>query len=179
MSTGTAAQHDRTAIARQSVHDRAGTVVGYELLFRPGPGLAGSPPEIADAAVTDVIRTTFGEFGLDRLGTRRNFYLGVTRSLLTGSQPMPFGPYNVVPELVHPLEVDGAVLDGVRLLKSRGYRLAIDGDLSGPEHPALLPLVDVVKLDLAAAGGQLAELAGYVRAAVPQARPAPPASTTT
>lgn len=170
MTTQPAPTADRTTIARQSIHDRDGTVIGYELVFRAGAGLDDASEDAVDSALTEAIRTTFGEFGLDRLGARRNFHVALTRGLLTGAQPAPFGPYHVVLELLHPLQVDTAVLNGVRALKRQGFRVAIDGDLDGPSHPELLPAVDLVKLDIAAAGGSLGDLARYVRSAVPQAR---------
>lgn len=172
-SVSTGVHAGRTRIGRRSIHDRAGTVVGYELLFRPGPGLSGAPAAVRDRSTTEVIATAFGEFGLHRLGERRNLYLNATRALLTGELPMPFGPQNVVLEVVEDLVVDAALLAGLVELKHRGFRLAIDGHVSGPEHEHLLPLVDVVKLDVVTAareGADLADLAGYVREVVPQAR---------
>jgi c-di-GMP-related signal transduction protein len=160
----------RTKIGRRSIHDRAGTVVGYELLFRPGPGMADSAAADRDRSTSEVISTAFGQFGLHRLGERRHLYLNMTRALITGELPMPFGPLNVVLEVVEHLEVDAELVAGLIGLKQRGYRLAIDGHVAGPDHAQLLGLVEVVKLDVAAAGEELNELAAYVREAVPQAR---------
>jgi EAL and modified HD-GYP domain-containing signal transduction protein len=159
----------RTKIGRRSIHDPDGTVVGYELLFRPGPGMADAGPLARDRSTTEVIRTAFGQFGLDRLGQRRHLYLNMTRTLITGEVPMPFGPHNVVLEVVEHLQVDAELVAGLVDLKQRGYRLAIDGHVAGPEHGQLLALVDVVKLDIPTAGDELADLADYVRQAVPQA----------
>lgn len=157
-------------IGRRSIHDRAGTVVGYELMFRPGPGLSGASAVVRDRSTSEVIATAFGQFGLHRLGERRNLYLNATRALITGVIPMPFGPQNIVLEVVEGLIVDAELLAGLIDLKQRGFRLAIDGMVAGPEHAQLLPLVDVVKLDVATAGSDLAELAGYVRDQVPQTK---------
>jgi EAL and modified HD-GYP domain-containing signal transduction protein len=171
MSTPAVAAHgDRTKIGRQSVHDRDGVVVGYELLFRARPGLEAADEQTRDLSTSEAICTAFGEFGLHRLGARRNLYVNMTRGLLTGQLPMPFGPHNVVLEVLEHVEVDAELLDGVQALKYRGYRLAIDGYVGGPEHPRLLGLVDVVKLDVPAIGPDLREMAAYLRGAVPQAR---------
>jgi len=171
MSTpATATRGDRTKIGRQSVHDQDGLVVGYELLFRARPGLEGADEETRDRSTSEVISTAFGEFGLHRLGARRNLYVNITRTLLTGEMPMPFGPHNVVLEVLEHIEVDAAVLEGVQQLKYHGYRLAIDGHVGGPEHSRMLPLVDVIKLDVSAIGTDLGELVAYLRQQVPQAR---------
>ena len=81
VSTGVTAP-DRATIARRAMHDRDGTTVGYQLVFRPGGSLAADP-QAADASVADMILTAFGQFGLDKWGNRRNFHLGMPRSLLT------------------------------------------------------------------------------------------------
>jgi EAL and modified HD-GYP domain-containing signal transduction protein len=117
-----------------------------------------------------VISTAFGEFGLHRLGERRNLYLNMTRTLITGEMPMPFGPHNVVLEIVEQLEIDDELLAGLLDLKQRGYRLAIDGHVGGPAHAQLLRLVDVIKLDVMVPGDDLGDLVSYVRSVAPQAR---------
>jgi EAL and modified HD-GYP domain-containing signal transduction protein len=169
-STRATVRVDRMRIGRRSIHDRAGTVVGYELLFRPGPGLSGASEAVRDRSTSEVISTAFGKFGLERLGERRNLYLNATRALITGVVPMPFGPQNIVLEVVEGLVVDAELLAGLVALKQRGFRLAIDGLVDGPEHAQLLPLVDVVKLDVETAGADLADLAEYVRTTVPQTK---------
>ena len=123
-----------------------------------------------DRSTSEVISTAFGQFGLHRLGERRNLYLNMTRALITGEMPMPFGPHNVVLEVVEHLQVDAELMAGLIDLKQRGYRLAIDGQVAGPEHAQLLGLVEVVKLDVGVAAQELSELAQYVREAVPQAK---------
>jgi c-di-GMP-related signal transduction protein len=160
----------RTRIGRHTVHDRAGDVVGYELLFSAGhAGDHGADP---DLAVATAMTTAFTEFGLHRLGPRRSLFTNTARVFVTGRVEMPFGPHGVVLELIGDLEVDAELVEGAAALKRRGYRLAIDGYVGGPEHARLLPLVDVVKVDVAAVGrepAELAELVRYVRDHVPRA----------
>jgi len=160
---------DRTRIGRQSIHDRSGAVVGYELLFRPGPGLMGADQRAQDRSLSEVITTAFGEFGLERFGAQRNLFVNMTRALLTGERAMPFSPQHVVLEVLEHHEVDAELVAGLRELKSRGYRIAIDGYVGGPEHARLLPLVDVVKVDIPAIGPDLDDLVYYIRETVPHA----------
>ena len=155
----------RARIGRHAVHDRAGGVVGYELLFAAEAAADGDP----DAAVTRAMTTAFGEFGLHRLGPRRTLFTNLTHAFVTGRAALPFGPHGVVLELLGDLEVDAELVAGVAALKRAGYRLAIDGYVGGAEHARLQPLVDVVKVDVAAVGDELAELAAYVRERLPRA----------
>jgi EAL and modified HD-GYP domain-containing signal transduction protein len=167
MDGTTATRVDRTRIGRRGVHDRSGAVVGYEMLFSTGTGEAGGEPP--DVAVSRVMATAFGEFGLHRLGPRRSLFVNLTRAFATGRLPMPFRPHGVVLELLGDLEVDAELVEGVAALKRAGYRLAIDGYVGGAEHERLLPLVDVVKVDVPALGAELGELVGYVRGELPRA----------
>ena len=166
MDGTTATRADRTRIGRRGVHDRDGAVVGYELLFSSGPDGVG---DAADVALSRVMTTAFGEFGLHRLGPRRSLFVNATRAFVTGRVPLPFGPHGVVFELLGDLEVDADLVAGAADLKRRGYRLAIDGYVGGPEHERLLPLVDVVKVDVPALGAELGELVAYVRGELPRA----------
>jgi EAL and modified HD-GYP domain-containing signal transduction protein len=164
---GTTTTRDRTKIGRRGVHDRAGAVVGYELLFSAALGAAGDEPP--DLAVSRVMTTAFGEFGLHRLGPRRSLFVNVTRAFVTGAMPMPFSPHGVVLELLGDLEVDAELVLGAAELKRRGYRLAVDGYVGGPEHARLMPLVDIVKVDVPAIGPDLAELVAYLHEELPRA----------
>jgi c-di-GMP-related signal transduction protein len=166
MDGTTTARADRTRIGRRGVHDSAGAVVGYELLFSAARDPDGEP---VDLVVSRVMTTAFGEFGLHRLGPRRSLFVNATRAFVTGLLPMPFGPHGVVLELLGDLEVDAELVEGAADLKRRGYRLAVDGYVGGPEHARLMPLVDIVKVDVLAFGAELPELAGYLREQLPRA----------
>jgi c-di-GMP-related signal transduction protein len=163
-----AAAPARPRIGRQSVHDVERRVVGYELLFHPASGTdAGS----RDASTSDVIRSAFGEFAVNHMGARRQLYVNATRSFLTGQRQLPFPPQGVVLEVLGDLEVDAALVAGAGSLKARGFRLAVDGWASGPAFDRLLPLVDVVKVAVAAVDpADLPDLVDYIREVSPVAQ---------
>jgi c-di-GMP-related signal transduction protein len=169
MTAGVGPPVERAGIVRRSVHDAADAVVGYELLFTgPRPGGAEDP-------TSEVIATAFGDFGLHRFGHRRHLYVNLTRPFLVGALPMPFGPLNVVIEVLGRLGLvaDDELVEGALRLKSQGYRLAVDAFVAGPLQAELLPLVDLVKLDVGSfAGneGEVADLAHQVHEVVPRAR---------
>ncbi len=173
-----------TRIARQGIYDRDGRLVAGELLFRGhhadqaglpstwdavhDDSLAAIAAEAAaDQATSHVIVTTFGDFGVERLGGGRPLFINVTRSFLAGDYPLPFGPEGVVLEILENVQVDQEVLDGVAALRERGFRFALD-DYVGEEHRApLVDLVDVVKVDVLAPGIDTAAVAAAVRARRP------------
>ena len=172
----------RARIGRQSIHDRTGAVVGHELLFRgvdgrsstvgPTPGgTAGVPRPSAtsgELATSQVIAATFGDFGIDRLGGGHPLFLNVTRAFLVGDLPLPFGPEGVVLEVLEDIEVDDRLVEAVTALRAGGYRFAVDDFTGEAERERLLPLCDVVKIDvLGVAAEDLAEVVRRCRDAAP------------
>ena len=173
-----------TRIARQGIYDRDGRLVAGELLFRGhhadhaglpstwdavrDDSLAAIAAEAAaDQATSHVIVTTFGDFGVERLGGGKPLYINVTRSFLAGDYPLPFGPEGVVLEILENVRVDREVLEGVAALRERGFRFALD-DYTGEEHrAALVDVVDVVKVDVLAPGVDTSAVAAAVRARRP------------
>ena len=90
-------------------------------------------------------------------------FVNVTRSYLVGELPLPLDPAQLVLEIVESVPADPAVLAGVRALRDRGYRIAIDDFVGLDDQLALLPHADYVKLDirdLALHGTALVTLAG-------------------
>ncbi|WP_183061938.1 EAL and HDOD domain-containing protein [Motilibacter peucedani] len=134
-------------MGRQPVYDRALDVVGYELLFRGHP-TATSAERTDDLATTRVIVNTFMEFGLERLVGRRLAFVNLTRPFVVGQLPVPFLPGKAILEVLETIPTDQEVLDGARNLKEQGYSLALDDWEDEPDRRSLLPLVDVVKIDI-------------------------------
>ncbi len=174
-------------IARQAIHDRAGAIVAHELLFRGGSGnvadlslaarpvrppvrLRDDPPSAGDLATSQVITSTFGDFGVDQLGNGKPLFINLTRSFLVGSLPMPFGPTDLVLEVLEDVVVDDDLLAGVHDLRGRGFALAVD-DFVGEEHRRpLLAVADVVKIEVPTVGDRLGELVSRTREEAPCAR---------
>jgi hypothetical protein len=136
-------------IARQPILDRAQRVIGYELLFRASDmadRFSGSP-EVASARV---IADALGSFGLDVMTHGRLAFINLTRSMLLDSVTRLLPPKGVVLELLEQIDADDEVLACCRDLKEKGYTLALDDFLPSAANRELIPLVDYVKVDLAA-----------------------------
>ena len=170
-------------IGRQEIFDVDGKVVAHELLFRGKsadsaglfdqafgadhrPGTARRP-DAHDQATSQVIAATFGDFGVQVLGRGKPLFINLTRPFLVGDFPLPFGPQGVVLEVLEHVKVDDALIAGLRRLRDQGFTLAADDFVGEPGRWALLPLVDVVKVDLLGLKMPLAELVAAVLAANP------------
>jgi c-di-GMP-related signal transduction protein len=134
-------------VGRQPIFDASGDVVAYELLFR-GSMDAVEADRRDTYATSQVIVNVFTEFGIDAVVGDRTCFINVTREFLTGELAVPFGPENVVLEILETITVDDDVVAGAGALVAAGYRIALDDFVPGSGHERLLGLASFVKLDL-------------------------------
>ncbi len=161
----------RARIGRQAVVDEADRVVGYDLHFAGAADDATGPPDLdADLRTCRMIAAAFGDLGLDRLGHRRALYVNTPRPFVTGRVPLPFSHQHVVLQLFADVQVDDEVVDGLRRIKSHGYRLAVDSGVVGPAFDQLYPMIDVLRIAVPWADPDLPDLVTYVRDLLPQAQ---------
>jgi EAL and modified HD-GYP domain-containing signal transduction protein len=147
-------------VGRQGLYDARRSLMAYEVLFHSG---SAGEKHLGDRATSQVIATTFGTFGVDRIAGSRPVFIGFTRAFLTGIFPIPVEPAGVVVEIPATMMVDAELLAGVEQLREEGYRIALCEYRAQPGSSALLDLVDYVKIDVPAhTGFQLAELAARV-----------------
>ena len=138
-------------VGRQALYDRTNTVVGYELLFR-GDAEAVEAAERGAYATSRVLVTAFSDVGIHALVGNALCFVNLTREFLVGELPLPFGPEQVVLEVLETIEVDDEVVAGVTRLVEEGYAIALDdfvtGGAGGTGHERLLDLATYVKLDV-------------------------------
>lgn len=143
---------------RQPILDASGALVAFELLFR-GAGAAGAM-RAPDAAFDDlrasshVMAGALGEIGLaDSLGPHAG-YVNADRELLMSDMVTALPAQRFVLEVLESTVVDAALRERVGELRRLGYRIALD-DVAGRDDPRLaelLPLVDIVKVDVLQCG---------------------------
>lgn len=147
--TGTGAMED-VFIARQPIFNCNQKVVAYELLFRSGDADRAIFSD-ADHATTKTLLNALLEIGLDRLVGKRQAFVNVTRSYLTGQRPLPVPKNKIILEILETEVVDDELLGGVQNLCSQGYQLALDDiDDQNLYSLKLLDFVRFVKLDILA-----------------------------
>ena len=134
-------------VGRQPIFDAAGRVAAYELLFR-GSVDAIEAGRQDTYATSQVIVNTFTEFGLAEVAGDKLCFINLTAEFLTGELTLPFGPEQVVLEVLETVTVDDEVIRGIEALVAAGYRIALDDFVWGSGHERLLPLAAYVKIDL-------------------------------
>ncbi|CAN5403479.1 hypothetical protein BH11ACT1_BH11ACT1_23500 [soil metagenome] len=169
--TGRRAPHKaapwRARLGRQPIATSHGRTIGYEFLYRSPSRRSVRvdrwTPARQDGATSAVLDCVFGGTGVTSVAADHLAFVNVTRSYLVGELPLPLDPAQLVLEIVESVPADPAVLAGVRALRARGYRIAIDDFVGLDDQLALLPHADYVKLDirdLALHGTALIQLAG-------------------
>ncbi|RLV49380.1 EAL domain-containing protein [Nocardioides mangrovicus] len=145
--------HSSVVVGRQAIVDRDGATLGYELLFRqPAAALvpvAGVPvgPLTGDQMTATVMVGALS-LGLDRLANGRLLFCNADRGVLVGDTPVSLPPATTVIEVLESVEIDDEVVEGCRRLISDGFVLALDDMVWREGIERLLPLVDIVKIDL-------------------------------
>jgi EAL and modified HD-GYP domain-containing signal transduction protein len=134
-------------VGRQPIFDAGGAVVAYELLFR-GSMAAIEAGRQDTYATSQVIVNAFTEFGIAEVAGGRPCFINLTTEFLTGEVALPFGPDQVVLEVLETVVIDDEVIAGITTLTDAGYRIALDDFVWGSGHERLLALASYVKLDL-------------------------------
>ena len=134
-------------VGRQPIFDERGDVVAYELLFRGSMDAIAAGRQDAYATSTVMINA-FTEFGIREVAGDRLCFINLTREFLAGRLALPFGPEQVVLEVLETVEIDDEVIEGITGLAERGYRIALDDFVWGSGHERLFGLASYVKLDL-------------------------------
>ncbi len=136
-------------VGRQPIYGRDLELFAYELLYRGGDVDFADFTE-GDRATSQVLLNTFTEFGIDRVVGRHLAFVNLTRGFITGEYPLPVPREQVVLEVLEDIQPDPEVLAGLRRLRREGFKIALDDFVITRENESLLPLADIVKVDVLA-----------------------------
>ncbi len=153
-------------VARQPIYDASMAVVAYELLYRASP--ASRIAQIGDPgrATLEVITGAALEIGLDRLAGGLPVHINFPEELLVKVPDLPLQAGRVVIEVLEDVRATPQVIQGIRTLRARGHRIALDDFAPQASDPRLLEVTDIVKLEVThPPADELARLARELRAA--------------
>lgn len=139
-------------IGRQSILDRNQDLAGFELLFRSGQQNSAQFDDNV-AATSSVINLAFSELGFKTVLGKHRGFINVDERLLMDDVVELLPREQVVLELLETVEINAAVVERCKHLKSLGYMLALDdlNQYSGKIEP-LRGCIDIVKIDLKLSG---------------------------
>jgi len=146
-------------VARQPIYDSAMAVMAFELLYRPSPSETKARIVDPRQATLEVISSAALEIGLDRLSGGQPVHINFPMELLVDVPDLPLPPNLVVIEVLEDVRAEPAVLEGIRKLRARGHRIALDDYSPAVSDPRLLEFADIVKLEIThPPAGELAKL---------------------
>jgi len=134
-------------LGRQPVLDHNHTLVGYELLFRSGQG---NSARFSDdlAATATVINHSFSDIGCEVALGPYDGYINLSAPLLMSEIIESLPNDRVIFEILETVAIDAGIVERCRLLKSMGYRLALDDVVDFTESMAsIIDMIDIVKID--------------------------------
>jgi len=139
----------RPPVARQPIWTTAGALYGHEYLYRSRIGRPAGVDrwraDRQDVASASVLRSVFEESAAEADGPL--IFVNVTRSFLVRDRPLPAHLGRLVLEIVESVPGDPGVVLGLRRLRARGYRVAIDDFTASDAQMPMLPYADYVKID--------------------------------
>ncbi len=138
-------QAKQILLARQPIYDASLEVVAFELLYRSTLPDAADV-EDGDEASSRVLLTAFGGESILEITDGKPVFINFTGHLIVN--PPPVDPQHLVVEVLEDVRVTTELLQGVRRLRERGYRIALDDFQHHPNLTPLVELADIVKLDV-------------------------------
>ena len=134
-------------VGRQPIYDNELKVVAYELLFRRYS--TGNADVVdGDQATSQVILNSFMEIGLDRLVGDVPAFINLTRSFILEKYPIPMFQNRIVLEVLEDIMIDDELIDALRDLSERGFKIALDDVVNPEDVSSLLDIANIVKLDV-------------------------------
>ena len=134
-------------IARQPIFNKVMEVYGYELLFREGSDSTGYDGTSSSHATASVISSLF-ESGIDQIVDDKRAFINFDASFINSDFPELIESHRLIIEVLEDVNVDNQLIDRIKALKLKGYRIALDDFVEDYDAYPLVPLADIIKYDL-------------------------------
>lgn len=135
-------------VARQPIFDRHRQVWAYELLYRSGAAETQFNGTGASSATQQVISNGMLSIGFDALLRGRHACVNFGREMLLQDLYTSLPPEHTVIELTEDVEPDSDVVGALKVMRERGYQIALDDFRPGPGMDRLIDLADVIKIEM-------------------------------
>ena len=137
-------------IGRQPILDRTGKLYGYELLHRRGGREHAATAEDGDRMSSDMLLNAVMEIGNRGFSATCPAFINVTRSILLNGCLDAIPTERLGLEVLETVTVDAPLLERLRALRAKGFKIALDDYVCSAERDALVEHADIVKLDVLA-----------------------------
>ena len=134
-------------VARQPIYDRNNQLIGYELLYRAGDTDVAEF-DCGKLASSQLILNSFMDIGFDGLAGSNLAFINITEDFILDEALTPMFEKQTVLEVLEDIKPSKKIVEGVKRLKGKGYKIALDDFKYSPEYDELLLLADFIKLDV-------------------------------
>lgn len=132
-------------VARHPILDKEKDIYAYELMFRDGKD--GALP-IHDEKKNSFISEHFHALGLDDISGDKKSFISLNPEVLMQGIPSALDPERVVIELSRDPSGDIGLADACKHAKKLGFQIALDDPHVLNRKTDILPLIDIVKINL-------------------------------
>lgn len=136
-------------IARQAILNRTLKVFGYELLYRKGESSYSYDGMSATCASASVLGGLF-ESGINQIVEDKPAFINFDDELLQSDALELINPGQLVIEVLENIRVDTNLVERIKGLKQKGYKIALDDFYDDLDSYPLVPYSDIIKFDLIA-----------------------------
>ncbi|MGE5628405.1 MAG: EAL and HDOD domain-containing protein [Solirubrobacterales bacterium] len=133
-------------LARQPIFNKKREVVAYELLFRSTDKNAFDNSDSTDATL-QVVKNSFSLFSTDSLVGDKKAFLNFDENLINSDIMDLFSPNLVVIEVLETVELTPDIIDSIKRIKSKGFKIALDDFIYKEEYNQIISSIDFIKVD--------------------------------
>lgn len=134
-------------LARQPIFDVHKKVIAYEILYRSSMKNTYDISINGDLATASVVIDALINFGMGQLTSGKKAFINFTRKLLLENLPTLFEAECLTIEILETLDVDDLLIEKCKEFKAKGYTIALDDFVGDERFDALIPYVDIIKVD--------------------------------
>lgn len=140
---------EKVYIGRQPIINKNEIIYGFELLFRSTATRSAHITDATEATVTVLIHS-LNDMGLANLIGKKKGFINVNFEILSSGFCELLPSENTVFEILEHVKVTHRLIDICKLMKSKGYMIALDDFVYNESFKPLLEIADFIKIDLLA-----------------------------
>lgn len=136
-------------VARQPIFNKNYKVIGYEILYRNSSVNNFNENLSPEEATIKVLNNVFIQMGIDLITRGKKAFINFPEENIKNRLPELFSKDVIVVEILENVEPDFNFIESIKLLKNKGYRIALDDFelINYKRYFGLLELVDIIKVD--------------------------------
>ena len=134
-------------VAKQAIVDRFNNIMGYELLFRDNYAQNRYTATDGDKATLELLQNSIVNIGMSKLVGTKKAFINFTDNILKSNICSFISPQNIIIEILEDIKPTERIMDSCKLLKEKGFVLALDDFIFNNTYVDLIKLVDIIKID--------------------------------